>query len=57
MAVCWIHSRRWRAFEPTLDAYRTSSWLDPGLSGGGAFPPLNVFRKATTSSSLPSFRG
>ena len=33
------------SFQQTLDAYRTSSWLDPGLSGGGAFPPLNVFRK------------
>ena len=28
-----------------LDAYRASSWLDPGLSGGGAYPPLNVFQK------------
>src|ERR1700751_3012609 len=32
-------------FQQALDAYRTSSWLDPGLSGGGAYPPLNVFRK------------
>ncbi|HLK26474.1 MAG TPA: Hsp20/alpha crystallin family protein [Caulobacteraceae bacterium] len=29
-----------------LDNYRTSSWLDgAGLSGGGAYPPVNVFRK------------
>ena len=33
------------SFQQALDAYRTSSWLDAGLSGGGAFPPLNVFRK------------
>ena len=32
-------------FQQALDAYRTSSWLDPGLSGSGAYPPLNVFRK------------
>ena len=25
--------------------FRESSWLDAGLSGGGAYPPLNVFRK------------
>ena len=29
-----------------LDSYRTSSWLDSaGPSGGGAYPPVNVFRK------------
>jgi HSP20 family protein len=28
-----------------LDTYRTSSWLDAGLSGGGAYPPVNVFRR------------
>jgi HSP20 family protein len=33
------------SFQQALDAYRTSSWLDPGLSGSGAYPPLNVFRK------------
>ena len=33
------------SFQLALDAYRTSSWLDPGLSGSGAYPPLNVFRK------------
>lgn len=33
------------SFQRALDAYRTSSWLDSGLSGGGAYPPLNVFRK------------
>ena len=32
-------------FQQALDTYRASSWLDAGLSGGGAFPPLNVFRK------------
>lgn len=32
-------------FQQALDQLRTSSWLDSGLSGHGAFPPLNVFRK------------
>ncbi len=31
--------------QQALDASRTSSWLDAGLSGGGAYPPINVFRK------------
>ena len=33
------------SFQQALDAYRASSWLDTGLSGGGAYPPLNVFRR------------
>ena len=32
-------------FQQALDAFRTSSWLGSGLSSGGAYPPLNVFRK------------
>jgi HSP20 family protein len=32
-------------FQQALDAYRTSNWLDAGLSGAGAYPPVNVFRK------------
>lgn len=32
-------------FQQALDTFRASSWLDPGVSGGGAYPPLNVFRK------------
>jgi len=32
-------------FQQALDAFRASSWLDAGPSGGGAYPPLNVFRK------------
>jgi HSP20 family protein len=33
--------------QQALDAYRTSGWLDAagGPSGGGAYPPVNVFRK------------
>ena len=32
--------------QQALDAFRTSNWLDAaGPSGGGAFPPVNVFRK------------
>ena len=32
-------------FQQALDAFRASSWLDAGPSGGGAYPPMNVFRK------------
>jgi HSP20 family protein len=32
-------------FQQALDAFRTSSWLGSGVSGSGAFPLLNVFRK------------
>ncbi len=31
--------------QQALDAYRTSSWLDSGTSGTGAYPPVNVFRR------------
>jgi HSP20 family protein len=31
--------------QQALDAFRTSRWLDAGPSGGGAYPPINVFRK------------
>jgi HSP20 family protein len=31
--------------QQALDAFRQSTWLDPGPSGGGAYPPINVFRK------------
>src|SRR4028119_2235973 len=31
--------------QQTLDAFRGSGWLDAGPSGGGAYPPGNVFRK------------
>ena len=32
-------------FQQTLDHLRSSDWLQTGPSGGGAYPPLNVFRK------------
>ena len=32
-------------FQQALDSFRTSGWLEAGPSGGGAYPPLNVFRK------------
>ena len=31
--------------QQALDAFRTSGWLDAGPSGGGGYPPINVFRK------------
>ena len=38
--------RRALSFQQALDAFRTSSWLDASLSGGGGYPPVNVFRKS-----------
>lgn len=32
--------------QQALDAFRASGWLEAGLSGGGAYPPVNVFRKS-----------
>jgi len=32
-------------FQQTLDSLRASDWLQSGPSGGGAYPPINVFRK------------
>jgi HSP20 family protein len=32
-------------FQQTLDSLRASDWLQSGTSGGGAYPPINVFRK------------
>ncbi|MGD9884166.1 MAG: Hsp20/alpha crystallin family protein [Reyranella sp.] len=32
-------------FQRALDQLRSSSWLAASPSGGGAYPPLNVFRK------------
>ncbi len=31
--------------QQALDEFRTSGWLQSSLSGGGSYPPLNVFRK------------
>ena len=33
------------SLQQALDAYRTSSWLEASVSGGGGYPPVNVFRK------------
>src|SRR6516164_6124040 len=33
------------SLQQALDSFRTSSWLTSGPSGGGSYPPLNVFRK------------
>jgi HSP20 family protein len=32
-------------FQEALDALRASSWLASSPSGGGSYPPVNVFRK------------
>jgi HSP20 family protein len=31
--------------QQALDAFRSSDWLDSSLSGTGAYPPINIFRK------------
>jgi HSP20 family protein len=31
--------------QEALEAFRASGWLQSSLSGGGSFPPLNIFRK------------
>ena len=31
--------------QQALDAFRASGWLGAGPNGGGAYPPVNVFRK------------
>jgi HSP20 family protein len=31
--------------QQALDTFRQSSWLESSLSGTGAYPPVNVFRK------------
>ena len=33
------------SLQQTLDAFRTSGWLQPSVGGRGTYPPLNVFRK------------
>jgi len=31
--------------QQALDALRSSNWLEAGPSGGGGYPPINVFRR------------
>ena len=33
------------SLQQALDSFRTSGWLSAGPSGGGSYPPVNVFRK------------
>ena len=33
------------SLQQALDTFRTSRWLAAGPSGGGSYPPMNVFRK------------
>ena len=33
------------SLQQALDSFRSSSWLAAGPSGGGTYPPMNVFRK------------
>lgn len=34
-----------RDFQRALDEFRSSAWLGSGVSAGGAYPPINIFRK------------
>ena len=33
------------SLQQALETFRTSAWLQPSVSGGGTYPPVNVFRK------------
>ena len=33
------------SLQQALDSFRSSSWLQSSPSGGGGYPPMNVFRK------------
>jgi HSP20 family protein len=33
------------SLQSALDAFRSSDWLQSSPSGGGSYPPLNIFRK------------
>jgi HSP20 family protein len=33
------------SLQQALDTFRTSGWLQPSVSGGGTYPPMNVFCK------------
>src|SRR5437016_5512852 len=33
------------SLQQALDSIRDSDWLETGTSGGGGYPPINVFRK------------
>jgi HSP20 family protein len=33
------------SLQQALDTFRTSGWLASGPSGGGSYPPVNIFRK------------
>jgi HSP20 family protein len=43
--------------QEALDAFRTSGWLQSSPSGGGSYPPLNVFRKEDTFVVIAEVRG
>ena len=36
---------RLSSLQQALDSFRTSGWLQPSVSSGGSYPPMNVFRK------------
>jgi len=47
------------SLQQALDTFHASGWLDEGLSGSGAYPPINVFRKGddfTVLAEVPGVR-
>jgi HSP20 family protein len=34
-----------QSLQEALDAFHASGWLGSGPSGGGSYPPMNIFRK------------
>jgi HSP20 family protein len=45
MALFPYPSGTLRGLQDALEAFRTSGWLQSSLSGGGSYPPINIFRK------------
>jgi HSP20 family protein len=45
MALCPDAFDALSGLQQALDSFRTSGWPASGPSGGGAYPPMNMFRK------------
>lgn len=43
--------------QQALDSFRSSNWLDAGPSGGGSYPPINVFRRGEDFAILAELPG
>src|SRR3954451_995272 len=45
MAMLFDPFEQLRELQRAVDAFQSSGWLGSGLSAGGAYPPINIFRK------------